>query len=64
MKRTNSISFSVKSGEPPVASICERRCSLTADAVKSRRKCLMPFIGSSLRRLTNARDLLAGGTST
>jgi hypothetical protein len=27
--------------------LCDRRCSLTADAVKSRSKCLMPFIYSS-----------------
>jgi hypothetical protein len=47
MKRTSSISFLVKSGDPPFASIAERRCSLTAVAVKSRRKCLMPFIYSS-----------------
>jgi hypothetical protein len=33
----------VKSGEPPVASISDRRCSLTAVAEKFRMKCLMPF---------------------
>jgi hypothetical protein len=44
MKRTSSISFLVKSGELALSSICERRCSLTALAVKSRRKCLMPFM--------------------
>ena len=40
----SSSSFAVKSGEPPVSSICERRCSFTALAVKFRRKCLAPFI--------------------
>src|SRR4249920_230656 len=48
MKRTSSSSFLVKSGEPSVASIAERRCSLAAVAVKFRKKCLTPFIFSSL----------------
>jgi len=40
---TSLISFFVSSGDPPVDSISDRRCSITAEAVKSRRTCLMPL---------------------
>ena len=40
--RTSSTSFLVKSGAPPVSSICARMCSLTAVAVNCRNQYLIP----------------------
>ena len=62
MNRTNSISFLVKLGGPFASSICDRRCSLTADAVNSRRKCLTPFISPSqcLWCVASAVEVMSG----
>ena len=65
MNRTSSSSFAVNTGEPPVSSTWERRCSFTAVAVKFRMKCLAPFTLTSLTNnainaiLTNMDDELA-----